>query len=162
MRHKSWFTLQSVIDVMVTLTERDIPVVPEFWWSRGWFVIAYWKGLFQRMLKHLFEKSSKLTNCFRRFEMWLLDNVVLSVFLVVLGELDMYPIPWGWQMNLLTRFRAKSELELGIDFRPIPYFVLITHSTDHFSLSNSPFSIFDNKMDLKIILWRSFYELLVF
>ena len=57
-------------------------------------------------------------------------------------------------MNLLTRFRAKSELQLGIDFRPIPFF-LITHFTHQNSQKkfDRPFlQHFDYKMDRKIIL----------
>jgi len=64
------------------------------------------------------------------------------VILLVEWELDILFVPWGEQVNLLTCFRAKSELELGIDFRSIPY--LMTHLSDHcpssgyFYLRNKP------------------------
>ena len=51
------------------------------------------------------------------------------------------------QVNLLTRFRAKSELELGIDFRSIP--CLMTHFSDHCPSSG----YFIRGMSLKTILW---------
>ena len=74
-------------------------------------------------------------------------SIWFLVILLVEWELDILFVPWGEQVNLLTCFRAKSELELGIDFRSIPY--LMTHLSDHCPSSG----YFIRGRSLKTILW---------